>query len=222
MEITMNYQKHYDLLIEKARNRLEKTDYTERHHIIPKCIGGTNKKENLVDLTAEEHYIAHMLLAKIYSHVPPIINAAHMMACRNNKRYGWIMRKYSKIVSKRFKGIPKSKEQRKKQSEAKKLILEYNGKIYNGYNDLKENTGVSYHLYNKYYMKGIDPTPFIGNKEYGIVLAVRKNPPRASLNKKWYNNGINEKYSKDPIPGWSKGRISRNRDEKGRFKKEEK
>ena len=37
--------------------------YKEKHHIIPKCLGGTNSKDNLVDLYAKEHYIAHKLLA---------------------------------------------------------------------------------------------------------------------------------------------------------------
>ena len=39
--------------------------YWEKHHIIPRCIGGSDKKENLVWLTAREHYIAHWLLTKI-------------------------------------------------------------------------------------------------------------------------------------------------------------
>lgn len=38
--------------------------YKERHHIIPRCIGGSNNKDNLIDLYAKEHFIAHMLLAK--------------------------------------------------------------------------------------------------------------------------------------------------------------
>ena len=42
------------------------TQYFEQHHIIPKCIGGTNNKSNLVLLTAREHFIAHWLLIRIY------------------------------------------------------------------------------------------------------------------------------------------------------------
>ena len=38
-------------------------EYCERHHIIPKCMGGTNDKGNLIDLYAREHFIAHKLLA---------------------------------------------------------------------------------------------------------------------------------------------------------------
>lgn len=38
--------------------------YTEKHHIIPKCLGGRDLKENYVLLTAREHYLAHWLLTK--------------------------------------------------------------------------------------------------------------------------------------------------------------
>jgi hypothetical protein len=54
----MNYFKIYKSLIERAINRnLE--EYTESHHIIPRCMNGTDDIENLVNLTPEEHYIAH-------------------------------------------------------------------------------------------------------------------------------------------------------------------
>lgn len=214
----MNYQTHYNRLIERAKYR-KLTEYKETHHIRPKCIGGTNEKSNLVDLTAEEHYIAHLLLAKIYCDIPPIINAAFMMACRNNKTYGWVMRKYAKIASDRFKNVPKTIEQRKKQSEAKKKSIEYKGKIYRGFKALKEQTGVGYYLYHKYYINNIDPVPYIGNKTYGMIKAVKENPPQAAKNKNWYNNGIEEKYSADPIAGWNRGRLFNSRDEKGRYTK---
>jgi hypothetical protein len=61
----MNYQKIYDQIIKQAKTR--KLDgYKEKHHIIPKCIGGLDTKENLVELTAREHFICHRLLCKIY------------------------------------------------------------------------------------------------------------------------------------------------------------
>ena len=60
------YTKHYNLLIEKAKNRtLPKETYTEKHHIIPRSMGGSNKKENLAHLTAREHFICHWLLIKM-------------------------------------------------------------------------------------------------------------------------------------------------------------
>lgn len=38
-------------------------EYHERHHIVPRCMGGEDEKENLIDLFAREHFIAHKLLA---------------------------------------------------------------------------------------------------------------------------------------------------------------
>ena len=65
-EISMNYIKHYNLLIEKRKTNPINNEYTELHHIVPKCMGGTDEKNNLVRLTAREHYIAHALLYKHY------------------------------------------------------------------------------------------------------------------------------------------------------------
>ena len=60
----MNYIKHYCNLIRKAENRTPPEGYTEKHHTFPKSIFGNNNR--IVVLTAREHYIAHVLLEKIY------------------------------------------------------------------------------------------------------------------------------------------------------------
>ena len=63
----MNYQKVYDDLIRKCKSRIAVDGYKETHHIIPKSMGGhKTDPNNLVDLTAREHFIAHFLLAKIH------------------------------------------------------------------------------------------------------------------------------------------------------------
>lgn len=61
----MNYRKIYDNIIE---NRLKTPfdGYTEKHHIIPKSIGGSDLKENLVCLSAREHFVCHYLLTKMF------------------------------------------------------------------------------------------------------------------------------------------------------------
>lgn len=61
----MNYQRIYDQLILKRQEYPSDATYTEKHHIIPKCFGGTNKKSNIVILTPREHFIAHRLLVKM-------------------------------------------------------------------------------------------------------------------------------------------------------------
>ena len=64
----MNYQKHYDNLMKtrKAYCSFGNLEYWEKHHIVPKCMNGSNDESNLVLLTAREHYIAHVLLTKIF------------------------------------------------------------------------------------------------------------------------------------------------------------
>lgn len=44
--------------------------YYEKHHIKPRSLGGTDEEENLVLLTAREHFLAHYLLCKIYKEGP--------------------------------------------------------------------------------------------------------------------------------------------------------
>ena len=63
----MNHKWHYDQLILTRKDKEKIKDvYYEKHHIVPKCHGGSNAKENLVFLTAREHFLAHWLLWKIY------------------------------------------------------------------------------------------------------------------------------------------------------------
>ena len=64
---SMNYDKIYKQIIEfRKENPLDKDQYGQNHHIIPKSLGGSGDKENLVRLSAREHFICHMLLAEMY------------------------------------------------------------------------------------------------------------------------------------------------------------
>jgi len=62
----MNYASVYQALINKSKERMLLDGYSERHHIIPVALGGLDGEENIAVLTAREHFIAHMLLAKIH------------------------------------------------------------------------------------------------------------------------------------------------------------
>ena len=93
----MDYKKHYDFLISTRKSRLLlDTVYYERHHILPKCLGGSDEEDNLVYLTPEEHYTAHLLLARIHN-IDKLWYACQMMSTnlprRNNKMYGWLRRR---------------------------------------------------------------------------------------------------------------------------------
>lgn len=103
----MNYKLHYDKLIERSKDR-KLEGYSESHHIIPKCMGGTNDKSNLARLTAREHYIAHQLLIKIYPKNKSLIYAAYSMCYYSftnkerkytNRIYEWLKIRHSKYSS---------------------------------------------------------------------------------------------------------------------------
>jgi len=101
----MDYKKIYQQLIDRARSR-SITGYKETHHIIPRCLGGTDDPMNLVDLTPEEHYVAHQLLVKIHTNNGRLLYAAVMMCSNriNNKLYGWLRRRLSNTQSKAMAG----------------------------------------------------------------------------------------------------------------------
>lgn len=104
----MNYLKIYNLLVERAKTRVLEC-YTEKHHIVPKCLGGTDDINNLVALTPEEHFLAHQLLVKIYPREEKLIYACTRMTHHNssnrlnNKMYGWLKRKKAEVVSKQMR-----------------------------------------------------------------------------------------------------------------------
>ena len=90
----MDYYRIYNSLVNQARfqcrKKLKRTDsdfvYYENHHILPKCLGGTNDKENMVLLTAREHFIAHRLLCKIFLFNYSLKRAVLYMAQRKRSR----------------------------------------------------------------------------------------------------------------------------------------
>lgn len=124
----MNYNKVYTQLVIRAQSENREKGcgiYFERHHIIPKCLGGVNNKTNLVLLTPREHYIAHRLLCEIY---PANIKLQYAMWAMINgvtKRTGLRIssREYNRIKQNHGNAIRKthcnkivSIETRKKQS----------------------------------------------------------------------------------------------------------
>lgn len=111
----MNYTSHYQKLIDRARDRVL-LGYKERHHIVPRCIEGGDEKTNIVELTAEEHYVAHKLLVKIHPSVFGLALASMLMSrtCYGSKDYGWMRRRVSMLKT----GTKSSDETRKKISKS--------------------------------------------------------------------------------------------------------
>jgi len=142
----MNYKHIYDSLIYKCKNREKPNSYTERHHILPRCMQGNDTEDNLVFLTAKEHFVAHHLLCKIYPTNPKLwfaFNAmVHWRSKNTNKRtdvvkltasqYEQLRIKRNETISKLMSGrfvSEETKEKIRKINSGKKLSQDHKNKI---------------------------------------------------------------------------------------------
>ena len=63
----MDYVRIYaEFINDRKSNQPQKPDYFEKHHIVPRSLGGGNDKSNIIRLTPEDHYFAHLILARIH------------------------------------------------------------------------------------------------------------------------------------------------------------
>lgn len=100
-----------NILDTRGRFGIPDGEYKERHHIMPKCMGGTNDEENLIDLYAQEHFVAHQLIAN----ENPSCNALHYALWNmsnvigaTGERYKLTPEEYENIrknISKKFSGV---------------------------------------------------------------------------------------------------------------------
>jgi hypothetical protein len=141
MFLQNKYSKYYFNIINSAKLRIiSKNIYTERHHIIPKSLGGNNSKNNLVKLTAREHFICHWLLTKMTSDrdkikmiaglwmMSNVKNEYHQRYKINSRIYEIIRINAAKEFSKNLTGRKLSEETKKKISKTRKEKIK-NGEI---------------------------------------------------------------------------------------------
>ena len=86
------YVNRYNLFIESLKGQ-NVEGYSEVHHIVPRSMGGTNDKNNLIRLTARQHFIAHWMLWKAYG--GKMTMAFHAMVHRYNKK----IKRHTKVNS---------------------------------------------------------------------------------------------------------------------------
>lgn len=215
------YTQWYFNLVKDRQQRNSVDGYCERHHIIPRSLGGNNEQSNIVTLTAREHYICHLLLTKMcvskqhqvkmnwalhrMAFSTPILNSHEYELAR--KRWSVFLQTYHQNKSEEEKKLFAQTMQermlklwendiiRREQTRKRMLLqreqnpqkwrsisinnlprgddcrgannhwckpIEYNGNTYFGWRELQEATGVTKHLYRKYYTKGINPEFRIG------------------------------------------------------------
>lgn len=155
----MDYQKIYNQLIERAKNR--KLDgYREKHHVLPRCVGGADDRNNIVKLTAREHFICHRLLCKIYPHEQKLIYASWMMVTNkdrfgrdykvNSRTYSILKEQVAKVTSERYKGrISPTKGMKKTTDQRKKISDAQRGKSHSSERKWKISEGLNGHEVSK-------------------------------------------------------------------------
>jgi hypothetical protein len=127
-----NAEEKYKILIETARSekrRWEPFKY-EEHHILPRCLGGTDEKTNLVLLTVREHFRAHILLADMYPDNGKLSLACiRMLDSReglnledSETKFAELRLKAAKYISTIHKGRKKSDKERENIREARRKV----------------------------------------------------------------------------------------------------
>lgn len=147
----MDYLKLYLNLIEEAKQKnrcKDGSEYFEDHHIQPRCLSGTDKKENLVLLTAKEHYISHHLLHKIYKENKSLFLAYHFMCFTKNGKITATEYEHLRKQNQFFNLGERNPNYKNKQNlhgkrNHKSIQVEINGKIYESLRIASKETGIS-------------------------------------------------------------------------------
>jgi len=87
---------YYSIISNRMNNPHSKNTYTEKHHIIPKSFGGLDEKENLVRLSAREHFLVHWLLTKMCESKDHSIKMNHALLRLMNAAETLELHKWSK------------------------------------------------------------------------------------------------------------------------------
>jgi hypothetical protein len=125
-----HYYNRYTKFISECSNQTV-SGYSEKHHIVPVSLGGSDDKENLVTLTARQHYIAHWMLWKAYGGSMTaaffqMSNLARYSKRNTSRLYSSLKEERAKLMSKRMmghtpwnKGIPMTDEVKLKVSKSR-------------------------------------------------------------------------------------------------------
>ena len=137
----MNYRLLYRDFIASRRLLEDGLDVFDRHHIVPRCLGGTDDPYNIIRLSHGDHLFAHILLAKIHGGklVIAAVRMSGMAKYRGRKaraRYDAMRRRWgerlrgghhspetiAKITAARRRRPPASPETRERISRSKRGV----------------------------------------------------------------------------------------------------
>lgn len=201
----MTYASIYCSLISKRlKNPLTQDEYCELHHIIPKSEGGTNERDNLIRLSAREHYIAHLLLAKIYKdkkmYAAIIFMRSGLYKWRQFNINSHLYEKVRKHCSVLMSGQNNhnyhkvfSKETRRKISESRKRFSGDKHPLFGKHHSDETKIKISMALK--------------GRKGHKITEEIKQKMRSSTIGLKWYNDGVNEVRVRECPSGFIQGRL---------------
>lgn len=192
--------------------------YSERHHIILRCLGGTDGEENLIYLTYQEHFIAHILLSDEHPESEGLIRAIMIMSQHmtiDEEEYARLKKRFadSQRGNKHFEGKEHSIEWRENCSNWMKGNQNCVGKIW-----VHSGSGASL-MVDPDEVKDYLAEGWLPGRGRFHSDEVKEYCRKASEGRIWITNGSASKmiYSKEEVPvGWYKGRTMKH-DSRGRF-----
>ena len=137
MYLHNKYATVYYNIVARAKSRVL-TGYYEKHHIIPKSLGGNNSSSNIASLTAREHFICHWLLVKMTTGLSKqkMANACNILmngSSNNQQRY--------KITSRVYENLKKNLSTIRKGRKNPKVSVALTGKILSTQHKLNVSAG---------------------------------------------------------------------------------
>lgn len=210
----MNYEKHYRLLISKRGLDVKPVGYSERHHILPRCMGGTDYVGNLKYLTAKEHFVAHVLLARANPHHSGVNQAAFQMSTYTGNRiysatYEVLRLRHAESISKLFTGVPKSEEHVKAMSECRKGVVPWeatNAAAKSNKGSKRPNISSALRGENNpNYRSGICLIP-METRLAGFGKVTSESKSLRAKGKLWWTDGVRDVRSKEQPEGFYRGR----------------
>ena len=230
MYLDNKYTRIYYALINRAKSRtLDETTYVERHHIVPKSLGGNNKKANLVRLTPREHFICHLLLPKMLEGISKRKMSFALTNFTNRAKHGptkiykigaktyqIIKENAAKYMSEvqtgrvsNFKGRTQTEENKQSSREANsKPCISPSGIIYSSTKEAGIAEGVTSVAIRARIKNQVSGWKYVRTENQNTATAKKKPSKPPMKGRKWWNNGVEQYRSvNQPAPDFKEGRL---------------
>jgi hypothetical protein len=220
---SQHYFNRYLKFINYCQNS-RKTKFIEKHHIIPKSMGGSNDNNNLIELTAREHFIAHLLLWRAFRNKQTNFSLWSMQMKQrsfkiNSKTYQKLKEEHQILQSERMKKDnpmykKECKEKISNHKKGKTLSYETKQKMSECRKGIKKSEETKFKMSQSAKGKKKSDIHKLNLSKNHADISGSKNPMfgRSAIkekNLKWYNDGNTNKFIPEGTQpkGWVRGRL---------------